>query len=505
MLKHDRSLAMRFLIWWTVAVGLSIALCSALYYFFERSAQLDRLKQDTLTLAAVVAPRVTHDLEMHVASYAHRTLRSIQSKDKAISLGIYASNGAILFSTNPVFRRGKEVPTEVSQAISDRKERWSYSPAEYRCQVFFPLISHKEVVGVLQITRSTEDLLLVPLRRTALLAFLCSVIALIASGFLLLFLRRYYFKPLKALNAMLERFCQPLSSPGLLEIPEGEFHGELAALYRHAGQLTKGMADARKTLESRVEVKNAVEKIQEETRFLARQSYERKIDRFESFPGYEILCKPVQMEHWGKLWKNATAQGARKVVFSFWNNKNEGLKGTLQGFQWDELLADLAQRGKNLEEISDELFMEFGLDLGEWLLGSWDAYDRRLELMGNVWACHWDHAKENFSYLKNAKPLVGSRKQGFWANWSFGPADKLIVFNAEAFEAPGGAGLETFVGHLSKNIKSTPQNLLDLLLRELDERRLLAPDASLLLMIHSATQAADKLSLRGNEATEAIR
>lgn len=485
MAKRDKSLSVRFLVWWTFGVGAAIAVCAFGYYAWQVRTQQELLKKETYTLAAVLAPRVSHDVQNHVAGYAHRTLRAVQGSERNMSLSMYGPDGGILFSTNPVFRRSKEVPSEVSQVIADQQPRWVYSAAENRCQAYYPIFGGGKVSGVIHIAREAPDLLLIPLADTALLVLVCSFIAVLASGFLLLFLRRHYFKPLKELSTMIETVNKPIHAATVLEIPESEFHGELASLYRNAGDLARKLAEAKKALENRVEVRSAVEKIQDETQFLARQIYERRIDQPATFAGYEILAKPIQMEKWGKLWKNAAAQGPRKIIFSFWNSKNDGLRAVLQGFQWDEIFQQLAQGGKSLDEISDELFMEFGLDLGEWLLGQWDAYDRRLELLGNVSACHWDQSREMFSFLRNGKPLSGSRKQGFWVNWSFGPGDKLVVFNSEAFESPGGGGLDAFMGLLSINIKSTPQNLLDLLVREVEEGKTLAPGASLLLMVHA--------------------
>ncbi len=479
--------AARFLMGWVCIVGTVIAACATGYYSLECRAQWERLRQDTLTLAAVVAPRVLHDVQNHAAGYAHKTLRAIQATEKDAALSLYSASGAMLFSTHPGFRRAKEPPAEVSQVIASRKARWACVPGEDRCQVFFPLLGRGAVTGVLQITRNTHDLLLIPLFKTGLLVVFCWLVAALASGFLLLLMRRHHFKPLKELNSVLQSLNKPISAAIPPVIPEGEFHGELTVLYRHTRELARNLAEARKSLENRAEVRSAVDKVQEEACFLARQVYDQKIDRLDSFAGYEIISKPVQMEKWGRLWKNAVSQGGRKVVFSFWNNKNDGLKAVLQGLQWDEIFSGLVQRGKNLDEISEELFMEFGLDMGEWLLGQWDAHDRRLEMLGNVWACQWNHDKETFSFLKNATPMTGTRKQGFWAKGPFGPGDKLLLCNADAFEAPGGAGLEAFLGLLSKNIKSTPQNLLDLLVGEITEGRLLAPDASLLFVIHAAT------------------
>jgi len=53
------------------------------------------------------------------------------------------------------------------------------------------------------------------------------------------------------------------------------------------------------------------------------------------------------------------------------------------------------------------------------------------------------------------------------------PTPAAIDANAEALESPGGTGLEAFMSLLSKNIKSTPLNLIDLLLHEMEEGRFL--------------------------------
>ncbi len=483
MARRDTSLTIRFLLAWFFSATALIAFVSVLFFLRDHASRRRELQRDTATLAAVLAPRVAFDWQSHMAAYAHKTLRSVQSRDKTLVLSLYGPRAEMLFSTHPVFRRSKEIPAEVGQVLATGRPAWTWADADERFHAFHPLFHQGAVQGVLHITRKTENLAWASAFRALLLALFCLLVAGLASALIFVFLKRLYFRPLRELNAMLASWREE-GRDKHPPFPESNFHGELALLYRQTAQLGRALQEAREQAAARKPAVPIEDPSLEEMRVLARQIFEERMTRPQGLAGYETRGLLPAARRWGNLW-HAVAAGPKRVVFSFTSGKEEGLKGTLKALQWEESLKRLVQEGKGLERLCDELFLEYGAGMHQWLLGQWNPASQQLELMGNAWACRWDHDQESFAFFKNAKPLAG-RVQGYWAQWDFRAGDKLIFLNDAGLEPGTKAGWDAFIALLSKNIQSSAQNLADMLGQEMQERRFFGKDSGCALFIHEA-------------------
>ncbi len=483
MARRDTSLTFRFLLAWLLSATALIAFVSVLFFLRDHALRRSALQRDTATLAAVLAPRVVFDWQSHMATYAHKTLRSVQSQDNSLTLSLYGPRSEMLFSTHPVFRRSKEIPAEVGQVLAAGRPAWTWAGADERVHAFYPLFRQGKVQGVLQITRKAENLAWASAFRALQLALFCLSVAGLASALIFVLLKRLYFRPLKELNAMLASW-QEEGRDKHPPFPESDFHGELALLYRQTAQLSRALQEAQEQTASPKPIAPIEDPSLEEMRALAKQIFEDRMARPQGLPGYETRGLLPAARRWGNLW-HAVVAGPKRVVFSFTSGKEEDLKGMLKALQWEESLKRLVQEGKGLERLCDELFLEYGSGIHQWLLGQWNPASQQLELMGNAWACRWDHDQESFSFFKNAKPLAG-RVQGFLAQWDFRAGDKLIFLNDAAPEPGTKAGWDAFIALLSKNIQSSAQNLADMLGQEMQERRFFGKASGCALFIHEA-------------------
>lgn len=463
------------------ALAVTLLLVNSVVYFFLYGLTRDRTLKNVVDEArlygSVLEPRVVHDIECHTAQYVHQTLGAVRSVGYAKSVALYGNKGNLIFSSDPLSRKEVFALKGISAALASGEEVVSFNDDQSVLEYIRPLkVKDYGTYGALCIEVRGIAASAVALRKTLGAMAAASAVAVIIFGMVLVIIRFILRDIAKRVGAEIYR----------LEINEG---GGLETDYRGLGHFSyvlfkishyiKDLKDELRKREDEIGRLTVMTRKQDEFLKLTYKSFiphsirNEKIDlevKYLPFTGgVREFAFIHQYDHLIYLVMGTSAADGIESVLSINTIESVVNECAMARRQPREVLQEMQRRitagGASIDIVSTVVVLDLKVNrlrhVGNMAIPLivWKKSDVSFMLLrpqcegGDFIRCDPAHATENAAALGNG--------------------DKIILFNQGviSLENKGGErlGFERFMDILSKNIESSPSNLMDLLSLEINK------------------------------------
>jgi len=446
-------------------------------YDLTRSRILKSVADEARFYGSVLEPRVLHDIECHTAQYVHQTLGAVPASGYSKSFSLYGGKGNRIFSSAPLSRKEVFALKGISAAIASGDEVQAFNEDQSVFEYVRPLKSKEfGTYGALCVEvrniRASQD----ALAKTVRAMGVASAIAVIVFVMVLVIIRFILRDIAKRVGAEIYR----------LEINEG---GGLETDYRGMGHFSFVLFKISHYIH---DLKDELRKREAEISRLAVMT--AKQDEFlkltyKSFIPHSIRNEKVDLEVKYLPYANGVREFAfihqydHLIYLVMGTSSADGIESVLSINTIESVVNECAVARRQPREILQEMQRrvktgETPLDIVSTVVVL-DLKVNRLRHIGNmaIPLIVWKKSDASFMLLRphsDGGDFIKCDVAHATENAAvLGHGDKVILFNQSVINLENKEGerlgFERFMDILSKNIESSPSNLMDILSLEINK------------------------------------